>query len=181
MSKKIDNMEIMKNFFDEPNRSYHIRELAKLININPTTVTSYLEEFRNKGLLTKTKERNHVIYRADTTNQFFKEEKRHYNIMKLRESGVIDFLNEKLNYPESIILFGSYAKAENTKDSDIDIFILSETKKELNLEKFEQKLNAKIQIFIHTKKEVTLMKKKNKDLLNSIINGTNLQGFFEVL
>ena len=180
MSKRIDTLVILKYFFEEPNRAFHIRELAKLTKLAPTTVTSYLEYFRKKGLLTKQKERNYVLYRAETTNQFFKEEKKHYNIIKLKESGLIDFLNEELNYPETIILFGSYAKAENIKGSDIDLFVLSETKKELNLNKFEKELKAKIQLFIHTKREFNIMKSKNKELLNNIINGVKIQGFLEV-
>ena len=180
MSKKIDKMEMLKPFLDEPEREFHIRELAKIVKVSPTTATSYLEDFNQKNLLERSKERNVILYRANSQNSMFKETKKHFNTLRILESGLIDYLNLELNYPEAIILFGSFAKGENTKQSDIDIFILSESKKELSLEKYETKIGADIQLFINNKKEFLEMKSKNKNLLNNILNGIKLSGFIEV-
>jgi len=180
MSKRIDNLEILKFFIDNPNQQFHIREVAKLTKLAPTTVTNYLENFKKNNILEKKKERNHVLYRANTENKSYKDIKLYYNIKKIRDSGLIDFLEDELNHPEAIVLFGSFRKSENIPSSDIDIFILSPIKKQLDLTIFEKKNKHNIQLFIHSKKELDLMKTDNKELLNNIINGIVLNGFLEV-
>lgn len=180
MSKKIDNLTILKFFIDEPNRRFHIRELSKLTKLAPTTVTNYLNDFKNKGFLEEKKERNYILYRANAENRSYNDLKLYYNIKKIRDSGLIDFLIDELNHPQAISLFGSFRKSENLPSSDIDLFILSPIKKELNLNLFEKKLNHNIQLFINSKKEFDLMKKNNKELLNNILNGIVIEGFLEV-
>ena len=93
---------------------------------------------------------------------------------------MVEFIENELNYPEAIVLFGSYAKGENKKGSDIDLFILSESKNKLDLNDFEKKLDTEIQVFLHNRKDFEQMKVDNKELLNNIINGIKLSGFLEV-
>ena len=180
MSKKIDKMEILKHFMKEPEREFHIREFAKEAKISPTTATGYLEELKKEDLLEKSKSRNVVLYKANSQNPLFKETKKYYNLKKILESKLIDYLNQELNYPEAVVLFGSYAKGENILESDIDLFILTESKKQISLKKFEEELRAEIQVFIYNKKEFNELKTKNRDLINNILNGIKLSGFIEV-
>ena len=167
-------------FIEDPNGWFHIREIAKLAGLSPTTATSYLEDFRKRGILLRKKERNNVLYKANSESYNYKDLKLYYNIKKFRDSGLINFLNEEFNYPKAIILFGSFRKAENTKESDVDLFILSPIKKEASLENFEKKLKHKIQLFVYSREEFDNLKKKNKELLNNILNGISLDGFLEV-
>lgn len=170
----------MKLFFKEPEREFHIREISKIFKKSPTTISKYLFQYKKEGLLKAVNKLNHLLYRADTSSSLFKQAKLNYNIRILYESGLIDYLIEEFNNPESIIIFGSFAKAEDILSSDIDILIISPVKKELNLEKFEGKLGRKIQLFIHSSGDIEKMKKENKELLNNFINGIKIYGFWEV-
>lgn len=178
MSKKID--DVLNLFMEEPQRQYNVREVARLTGLTPTTSSKYLRKLLKDGFLIKKKNRNMLLYSAHTESQSFRDFKIYYNIKKIRYSGLIEFIEKELNYPEAIILFGSYAKGENAKNSDIDLFILSESKKVLDLTFFEKKLKAEIQTSIHSRHDTEIMKLKNKELLNNIINGIKLSGFFEV-
>src|SRR3989344_4808251 len=80
----------------------------------------------------------------------------------------------------AIVLFGSFAKGEDAEKSDIDLLVITSAKKELNLDIFDKKLGRKIQLFLFSEKEIEKMKESNKELLNSLINGIILYGFFEV-
>ena len=180
MSKIIDSGRILEIFFDYPERDFHIREVSKLVKISPTTVSCYLDSMRKEGLLECKKERGYFLFRANADNMNFKEEKKHHNIIRLINSGILDFLNKELNYPSAIILFGSFSKGENIKGSDIDLFVLSDCKKELDLSHFEKKLGSSIQIFVYGRKDFESLKLNSKELLNSIINGTVMSGFIEV-
>ena len=90
-------------------------------------------------------------------------------------SGLLDYLEEKYS-PECIVLFGSTAKGMDDKESDIDIFIMSPSKKNISIERFEKILKKEIQLFIFDRQEFL----KQKDLANNIVNGIVLRGHLEV-
>ena len=179
----MDNkIKLLAVFFEYPQKEFHIRQLARLTKLHPNTIINITDEFAKEGFIQKTKsnEKPIVIMKANTGNLFFKLRKQAYNIERIYKSGIVEFLNEELAYP-TIIIFGSYAKAENHENSDIDIFILADEKKELNFHKFEKLLNAEIQFFLYTKKELQKLKKTNPDLVNNVINGYKLAGYLEVV
>ncbi|MFH1358955.1 MAG: nucleotidyltransferase domain-containing protein [archaeon] len=172
--------KILEFFIKEPETEFHVRQISKLLNKSPTTVSKYLKKLEKEGVLVSEKKLNHLLFKANAESQKFKRLKLNYNLEKLSESSIVSYLAEEFNHPEAIVLFGSFSKAENIARSDIDLLIVSSLKKEINLEKFERKLGYKIQLILHSKKEIDKMKEKNKELMNSIINGITLYGFWEV-
>ena len=174
----MDNL--LELFIKEPEREFHVREIAKLLKKSPTTISKYLKESENKKILISNKKLNHLLFKANAESPKFKQLKINYNLNVLQESGLTEHLAEEFN-PEAIVLFGSFSKAEDNKNSDVDILIISSKKQEPNVEKFEKKLNHKIQLFIHSKKELEKLKNKNKELFNNWINGIVVYGYFEEL
>lgn len=174
----MDNL--LEYFIREPEREFHVRELAKLVKKSPTTVSKYLTIFKKKNLLNSRKKLNHLLFKANIVNSAFKDLKFSYNLRKLRGSGLLDYLNKKFNYPEAIVLFGSFKKAEDIIGSDIDILIITPLKKNIDLIRFEKILDHKIQLFMHSRMEINKMKIKNKELLNNFVNGVVLEGFWEI-
>lgn len=172
--------KILKYFMENSEREFHIRELAKLMKKSPTTVSKYLDKLNKKGILKSRRKLNHLLFRADTENPFFKDLKLSHNVGKIRQSGLIDYLVEKFNNPEAVILFGSFAKAENIPRSDIDFLIVTPLKKEVRLQKFEKILGHGIQLFLHSNTELREMRTSNKNLLNNFVNGIILYGFWEL-
>ena len=81
---------------------------------------------------------------------------------------------------EAIGLFGSFAKAENDPRSDIDIFVVSPLDKRVDLKEFEKILGLPIQLFVFSRKQIAEMRTKNKQLLNNLVNGIVLKGYFQV-
>lgn len=180
MSKIINIQSFLEYFFEEPNKWFHVREMARLLKLNPTTVSKYLNRLCRDGTLIKKYERRHLLFKANTENHNYKDAKIYYNIKSIRNSGLIEYLDQELHYPEAIVIFGSYAKGENDKNSDIDVFVISNIKKELKLEVFEKKVKAKLQLFIKNKDEFSKLQKENKNLVNSMINGIVIKGYLEV-
>ena len=172
-------MDIIDYVINEPEREFHVRELAKLIKKSPTTVSKYLKQLEKEQILVSEKKLNHLFFKANTENQAFKDKKRSYNLEKIRKSRLIELLTQVYN-PEAIVLFGSFAKAENVDKSDIDLLVITPLKKEVNVNKYEKDLDHKIQLFVHSKKEIDDMKSKNTKLLNSFINGINIYGYWEL-
>ena len=177
MSKKTNIHPI---FFRNPQKEIAVREFARLQSVSPSTASAYLSDLSRQGILVLRKERNLLLYRAHSDSDIYKDAKRYDTIQRIRNSGLLAYLQSELQQPEAIFLFGSYAKAENTSQSDIDIFIVSRAKKKIHLEAYEKKLHAPIQLFIHAPEEIKEIKKTNPHLLNNVLNGVRLSGFWEV-
>ncbi|PIN77639.1 hypothetical protein COV15_01785 [Candidatus Woesearchaeota archaeon CG10_big_fil_rev_8_21_14_0_10_34_12] len=161
----------LKPFFEDNYRRINIREYARTTNISPPSASKLLDYFRNQGLLKMEKDKNYIYYVANKNSKIFIELSRTYWHQLIEKTGIFDYLEKELLNP-LIILFGSFSKAEVTNSSDIDLAIFSISKKSVNLEKFEKKLNRKIQSFSYKSKEEV----KNKGLLNNIFNGFVLRG-----
>ncbi|MEK6792786.1 MAG: nucleotidyltransferase domain-containing protein [Nanoarchaeota archaeon] len=158
----------LKLFFEDSYRRINVREYSRLTKISPPTASKMLLKFNKEDLLIMEKDRNYLFYYANKNNKLFIDLSRIY--WKLKLDGLINFLNNELTNP-SIILFGSLSKAEVKEDSDIDICIISH-KKDLDIEKFENNLKRKIQLFFFN----SIKDIDNKELTNNILNGYILEG-----
>lgn len=164
MDEKMD--KILELFFEFPSQKFTIREVAKITRIPKSTVQNYLEKIKSVGLATSEN-------KASNT-KFFKIKKINYFIEKIYASGLIGHLN-KIFAPSCVILFGSFRKGDSVKESDIDIFMETTKKTDADLGKFEGKLKHRIQLFRETD-----INKLPPKLLNNVVNGIKLEGYFKI-
>lgn len=175
MKNKNIKQKIKEHFFVNPNAKLRVREIEKLLKLPIPSVIRYCKELKEEKILTTIKTGNVVFYTGNRANSSFLLEKKLYNIKSIYQSGLIDFLKIELSNPV-VLLFGSYSKGEDVKNSDIDLYIETPSKKEIDLGKFEKMLKRKIQAFRHKSiKEI-----KNNELADNILNGIVLNGFLEV-
>ena len=165
-------------FFDDPmpeGIGFQLREISRKAGIAPPSVKRYLNELEKEGIILKKKHRihNYPVYYANRDNEEFRFLKKTDNLLKIRESGLLEYITDTC-MPEVIILFGSASRGEDLKDSDIDLFVISK-KEKINLDKFENRLNRKINIFFS--KDLSRL---SKELKNNVINGIILKGYLKV-
>ena len=172
-------LNILKPFFEDPGRTFLIRELSKLIGINHTTVRKYLAESVKEGELSIDRKGLYPSYRLSLSKKTLNL-KLFYNLEKLRSSGLVECLEKEYDFPV-IVLFGSYAKGTDDLTSDIDICLISDIKKEANLEKYEKLLNRKISIHRFARQTWKSAAEKNIELVNNICNGMVLSGRLEII
>ncbi|MFB6246666.1 MAG: nucleotidyltransferase domain-containing protein [Candidatus Pacearchaeota archaeon] len=158
--------KLMRVYFENPEKSFSVRELSKVTGIPRASVHSEVINLKKEGLV------DSEGYAK--TGFLFKAKKSNYFEEKLFEYGMVDFLVKELN-PSLIFLFGSFAKGESNKESDIDLFVESSVKKDVSLKKFESKLGHKIDLFV--RKDLYDLQ---KHLLNNVVNGIKLYGSFRV-
>lgn len=169
MFKELNNLKI---FFESPTKEFNVREVARILKITPATASTHLNLFAKKEFLKQRKERNFIFYKANLESKSYIDSKIFYNIMKIRESRLIEELN-KFYIKPTIVLFGSYSQGLDVEDSDIDLLIISEKKSDFNqINKYKKKLNRDIQLFVVRK----IKDLKNEHLINNILNGITLQG-----
>lgn len=163
-------------FFDEPETEFSLAEIKRRSGKAATSVILHLNELIKEGVIIKTSKkagkRQYPLYKSNQNNTTYVHYKKIFNIDILNKSGLIDFLKDQC-FPECIVLFGSYAKGEDTKTSDIDLYIQSK-EKNIELKKYEKSLGRKIQL--HFREDFN---KYAKELKNNIINGTILSGYLE--
>lgn len=175
MRKKSIKETIKGYFYVNPTARLRVREIEKTLQLPLPSVIRYCRELEQEEILAKVSVGSVSFYTADRSSKNFLLEKKLHNIKSLYSSGLVDFLREELSNP-SIIIFGSYAKGEDLEDSDIDLYIETPSKKQVDLHKFEKITSRKIQLFIYK----NIHEIKNKALANNIINGFLLNGFIEV-
>lgn len=169
MFKELNTLKI---FFEEPNREFNVREVARILKIAPATASKKLNYFKEKEVLNERKERFLKLYKSNLENELYKDLKIFYNIRKIKESKLIDALN-KFYLKPTIVLFGSAISGLDTETSDFDLFIISEKTKELpELTKFEKIINRKLHILVFK----DMKDLKNTNIINNILNGITLQG-----
>jgi len=158
--------KVLKVYFENPEKSFTVRELSKLTKIPRSTVQKKLSFLKKEKLIN-----NENI---SVNSLLFKTKKINCYLEEIVNSGLIDFLIVELN-PSCIILFGSFRKGDSMNESDIDLFVESSVKKNLDLSKFERKLNHKISLFVESR-----IDDLNDTLFNNVINGIKLFGSFKL-
>jgi predicted nucleotidyltransferase len=158
----------------------HIRELAEILNLIPSTVMRTIKKLEEENIVDfKEEGKNKKYFLKETleakTYLFMTE---HYKILKILQQPnlrrIIKKIQEKTN-DELIILFGSYAKGNAKKESDIDLFI--ETSNKEIKEKIKQ-INEKISLKIgKLEKNSPLTKEieKNHIIINNVQRYYDLQ------
>ena len=165
---------IMTPFFEDPQRRFGIRELSRMLKINHTTIRHYLLMLKKEGYLEVTNEGPYSFYKIVLSRKTLNL-KLYYNLEKIRMSGILEDIEKNYDYP-TIILFGSYSIGMDYIDSDIDICIITNVSKDIQLDKFEKKLGRKISIHKFSEKTWSKLKKNNPNLVNNIANGIVLSG-----
>lgn len=171
MVQKCSYMKVLEVFFKEPTSIHFIKEISKKINLSPTSVRIYIEDLFKIGFIIKKESKPFDGYVANRENEDFLWVKFSYNLLSLK--GLKDKISEEL-HPKTIILFGSYCLGEDVEESDIDILIISKTRREINLNMFEKYLNRKINLLF-----VDSLLRLDKKIRTKIINGVVLGGVLD--
>lgn len=180
MIQKYSAWRVLRVFFDDPapREGFTIRWISKQVGLAPTSVKLHLDELsreREHGypLVTRSRGISYPVYWPNRTSELFRFYKKIDMIFRLEESGLLELISEQCS-PDAIILFGSAARGEDVKESDIDLFVAS-GERELHLKKYENILKRRISLHFSSN-----FSKFPEELRNNIINGTVLRGYLKV-
>jgi predicted nucleotidyltransferase len=169
-SKEDDVLEL---FFDNPTREWHFEEFLTEIEISRGKLDDWLKKFLKAGLIKKIREKGEMPYYISNHGyNVYKNKKRLFALNKLYDSGLLNHLSS-LEDAKSVILFGSFARSDWYKNSDIDIFIYGSSRG-LKIVDYELKLHRDIQVF--TCASITELKKFGDGLIRNIIKGNLIKG-----
>lgn len=172
MVKKMGH-QILRLFLEHPGQRFHVRQISRLLKLPKSTANYRLQKLAKERYVQRIREGIFPSYQANTSSSLFRLHKRQYGERMIIESGLIEYLERECT-PRCIVLFGSFAKGEFAKESDIDLFVEAK-EQEVNLRSFEKKLGHPIQILFEDS-----MQKLSPELFNNIISGIKLYGSIKI-
>ena len=172
MIQDYTSYRVLRLFFDYPTRHFQLREICRILKLGMPSVTNHVKRLEKEGFVKKEKTGVYESYVA-SKNELFKVYKRNDALLRLHESGLVDFLSDRFT-PDAIVLFGSASRGEDVEGSDIDLLIIAK-EQSVDLRKFEHVLKRKISLEFEQK-----VSNVPKDLMNNIINGIVVHGYLEV-
>ncbi len=155
-------------YFLRTNKEIHVKGLAKELKISPQTANYYLKFYKKEGILRERKEGNLMLYSL-TDNCLVRELKIFYILNILSEFSK-KFVKE--NKVTSLVLYGSHASGTYDKNSDIDLLVISQTKK-LNfngIKALERKTGKEVKIQVFTLGEWRNLKRKKDSFVRSVLS-----------
>ena len=171
MYKKIriteNTLQVLSLFTNDFSREYYIREVEKLLKISPRTAQLILEDLEDKGIIeskTKGKIKTYKIKLSEFTKRYLIFVEQYKAIAFLEKNLMIKEIVEKITPTiKGIgIIFGSYVKGIEKKESDLDIFIAGNYDKE-EIKRVSKNLGIEVSVKCYPLK--TFEKNINKDIL----------------
>lgn len=171
MKSKEEN--ILKIFFENPTKEWHFEEILKEAKIARSKLDHWLKKLKRKELIKRVKEKGKMpYYISNYESPEYKNKKKLFALNDLYKTGFLNHLLS-LKKAKTVILFGSFARSDWYKNSDIDLFIYG-SPEGLKIAEYETKLHRNIQLFItNSKKE---LKKLGSGLIRNIIKGNLIKG-----
>ncbi len=175
MYQKRNKLNILQLYLKDYNNQYYLREISKLTKIPLKTTQNLISDLEKDKIITSIISGKNKYFKLNLDNIQTK-----FLLLQAEIQKTQIFLNKypifktflkdiKKNTP--IIIFGSFAKLSATKDSDLDILILSKEKLSLHLLPYKtHKIILTIPTFIKSiEKKETLIKEiqENHIILNN--------------
>ncbi|MFT4312720.1 MAG: nucleotidyltransferase domain-containing protein [Candidatus Woesearchaeota archaeon] len=131
---KNEKVKILELLIENRNKQYTIREIALVRNINYKSAYEVVKKLEKEGNIRLEKigqtcltQFNNIL----TNSTYLAEKNRLEKVLKCKDLKLIFEELKKINTQAIILLFGSYAKATQTKQSDIDLLVITEDTNEI--------------------------------------------------
>jgi predicted nucleotidyltransferase len=158
---------------NSPFKEWRFEEIVRQAKVTRAVANKWLKKYVSERLVKRVKEKGRFpYYKAGSENPVYNSLKRIYALEQLHKSGLIPKLLT-IDKAKTIILFGSMAKGDWYKDSDIDIFIFGKLP-DFDRKVYESRLKRNIELHIFENKEEILAVKTG--LIKNIVNGYVLKG-----
>ena len=117
---------VLALLFCHSERSYYLREIARLAGVGRGAVQRELGRLVQAGLVTRSRRGNLVLFQANRETPVFAE----LRGLMIKTAGVADVLRRALSsLADRIVVafvYGSMARGEETAGSDVDVMVIGE-------------------------------------------------------
>lgn len=164
--------------FDQPERAYYLRELARQAGISPGALQHELGQLQKADLIERSQDGNRVAYRANTAHPIFLE----LQSIVRKTCGLPAQIKAGLApHAEQIrfaALYGSIAKGSNHARSDVDLLIVGDISLEQALAAVvpvESRIGREIGVRLYSAEEFRKRRAQGDPFLNNVLGGSVTQ------
>ena len=162
--------EILKLFFEDQEKEYYFREIAKKLNKEPSHYQRYLDNLVEDKILLDERRGNMRFFRLNKKHPLYEEIKSIVSKTIGLENELKELVN-KLENVECAFVFGSIAKRTENSNSDVDLMLIGDINQDVLinlLSSMEGKISREINYHIYSNQEI-FKKIKEKDVFISNI------------
>lgn len=163
---------ILGIFFNNPEKSYHLRGIGKIIGKEPGVFQRDINKLTEEELLNS-------FYQANS--RFFKINKKHHLYGELKSiffktvgiEGVLKREFKKAKGVKEAFIYGSFAQNKEKNSSDVDILIIGPADENGIIDlanRLESKFGREVNYTLMTEKEFLKKKKEGNSFLQNILN-----------
>lgn len=164
-------MQVFEFFLEGGANEYYEREIIRKTGVSKGSAGKILKLLTSLGFLTREEKGRLAIYRLKQDEATVKQFKVLLNVFALKQ--LTDTLKD---YSKRIVLFGSCAQGVDTKDSDIDLLIVTDKKEAARkaISDFNKNSQRRIAPITVNMNEYINLKRNDKPLYENIERGITL-------
>jgi predicted nucleotidyltransferase len=164
--------EILSYLLTNPSEEITMRGLARKLKLSPGQVHKYIGILKKEGLF----ERKRLKETPLTSSLRLL-----WNLKRIDDAGIVGILRRGFTKVAGVGMYGSWASGTNLEDSDLDLWVKTETEpKDIEIAKVRKELEAKIKVpvdvVIATPERLEHFRVKSDSFYFSLYNGKLLWG-----
>jgi len=169
MLEKYALIKVMKKFFAEPERGHGIREFAREAKISPGTAEKCLKYLAKKGLAKTSAAGRARVYSPAIENPLTRQWKLTLWLEEINNAGIVEDIKKEDQSISSILLYGSVARGEDDLKSDIDLLVISVSKKKIDTDRIRNRLKRETNVLVYTPQEWRKKAREDKVFYDRVI------------
>ena len=181
--------KVYRAYFDSKKSTLYFNEIKELSNLSDSSLSNTLNKLTESGILSQEKTKSNTFYKikdkkllALKFSEIAMQKFNHLNVnVKIPLKNFLKILPEEIY---TIILFGSASKGEETKDSDIDLLIVSNKNADFSKNKKEAEITSKYRLSLFNSTIAQFKENKDQVIIQARKTGFPIhkeQNFFEVI
>ncbi len=161
--------KIISFLSDYPEQEFYAQEIAEKIKCSKSSAVIILKDLTNKKIVHRKKKGHMKFYQINPENIEVKKIK-----IELALKSLTPLLSKLKKISQKIVLFGSTSRGEQTFNSDIDLLILTNRKKDVKKVIKDSQLKLKINPLIKSISEWSEIETKNPEFYREVKSGITL-------
>jgi predicted transcriptional regulator with HTH domain len=163
--------DIMSLLFNNPEEKFYVREIARLVNKNPSGVKRELDKLKQMDLVTTEREGNLKYFKVNRNSPLFPELKG----LIAKSLGLPGALKSVLRASDAktAFIYGPYINKTNTPS--LDLFVVSDSNHiKRALDEIEKRFGRKIRLTLMGLSEYKEKKKSSERTLKKLLNAKKI-------
>jgi predicted nucleotidyltransferase len=116
--------ELLALLFTHPERTFYLRQIVRVLGIGQGAAQRELSRLSEAAVITRTRVGSQIHYQANRRSPVFTELKS----LMVKTAGVAEVLRDSLamiaEQIDAAFIFGSFARAEDRANSDVDVMVV---------------------------------------------------------